>query len=83
MRRQKSSTLIPLSHLKMEPFNLKISSDVIEKHNKIKADAESLGYVFDTQKIVTQALIQALEQAERELERLLAGSTEKEGIIKQ
>jgi hypothetical protein len=79
MRGRKQSTLIPESHLKTATFSVKIPSDVIDKHEKIKADAASLGYVFDTQNIVTSALTQALNHAERELERLLGGKPEKQG----
>lgn len=75
MRRHPLAPLIPQAHLKLKPMTIRIPSDMAERMTRVKDDAQSLGYVFDAQSIIVDALDRALERAERELEKQLEKST--------
>ncbi|MEI6414806.1 MAG: hypothetical protein WCP34_11185 [Pseudomonadota bacterium] len=74
MRRKTEPTLIPQAHLKLRPMTLRIPSDILDRVQQVKEDAAALGYVFEVQTVVVEAILQALGKAERELERMLEKS---------
>ena len=71
MQRRSVATLIPKAHLKTKPLTIRMPSDIIERMKRVKDDADALGYAFDAQTILTNAITQALNRAESELEKLL------------
>ncbi len=70
-RNKVEATLIPKSHLKMKSLTIRLPSDIMDRMQRIKDDADALGYVFDPQIVLTTAVIQALNRAESELEKIL------------
>lgn len=74
MRRRPDSTLIPRAHLRLKPMTVRIPEDTMEHLHRVKDDANALGYLFDVQNIVIDALQSALERADKELEQMLEQS---------
>lgn len=70
-RNKVEGTLIPKAHLKLKPLTIRLPSDIMDRMQRVKDDASALGYVFDPQIVLTNAVIQALNRAESELEKLL------------
>lgn len=75
MPRKPESVLIPEAHLKLKPMTLRVPSDVMDRMQRVKGDAQALGYVFDVHPVLIEAIMEAMESAERELEKILEKSS--------
>ena len=74
-RNKVEATLVSKAHLKLKPLTIRLPSDIMDRMQRVKDDASALGYVFDAQTVLTSAIVQALNRAESELEKLLNQGT--------
>jgi len=67
MRNKPGSVLVSQARLKMQPVTIRLPSDVLERMTRVKRNALQHGYVFDSNQVVLDAVLTALELAEKEL----------------
>lgn len=71
MRHKPNSVLISQARLKMKPVTVRMPSDVLDRMAQVKSAALQHGYVFDSNQVILDALLVALDLAEKELKTVV------------
>lgn len=67
--------LVPKSRLNVKPITLRLPVGLLDELKGLRERAEKVGFVFDIQSAVTQALERTAEQVAVSLERLENGAS--------